>query len=62
LYALGAQLGEPGAEAAERLDCDHDWMDRSAPAPRSHLREVSQAVERSGKPLDELREDPRGGG
>lgn len=61
VYALGAQLGEPGAEAAERLDRDDEWMDLLRPGAEVALREVSKAVERSGKRLDELREDLRGG-
>jgi hypothetical protein len=55
LYAVGAEFGQPGPNAAGRLQDIEEWTDLLRPAAEQALREVSAAAERSGRGLEGLR-------
>jgi hypothetical protein len=62
MYALGAQLGTPGPESAQRLQETDDLNELLRPGAERALELVTAALERSGKSLDGLRTSLRAGG
>ena len=55
MYAIGVHLGDPGPEAAAKLQEIDDLGEFLRPAAEHALREVTTAMERAGKRFETLR-------